>query len=99
LVFHTAGDTGPIKGDEVIKLVAEEMEAQFIGTPKLSDPASLNPNMQTETQPKNRDPSFFYHLGDVFYFNGLVRDYPVQYYEPYQFYPAPIFAIAANQDG
>jgi len=99
LVFHTAGDTGPIKGDEVIKLVAEEMEAQFIGAPKLSDPASLNPNIQTETQPENGDPSFFYHLGDVVYFNGLVRDYPVQYYEPYQFYPATIFAIAGNHDG
>lgn len=99
LVFHTVGDTGPIKGDEVIRLVAEQMESQFAGAPKLGNAASLNPDNVTPTQPDKGDPSFFYHLGDVVYFNGLVRDYPTQFYEPYQFYPAPIFAIAGNHDG
>jgi len=99
LVFHTVGDTGPIKGEEVIKLVADEMEAQFAGAPKLSDASTLDPDNVTEPQPQNGDPSFFYHLGDVVYFNGLARDYQAQFYEPYQFYPAPIFAIAGNHDG
>jgi predicted phosphodiesterase len=99
LVFHTSGDTGPIKGDEVIKLVAEQMEAQFAGAPKVGVPATLNPDTATPTQPENGDPSFFYHLGDVVYFNGLVRDYQAQFYEPYQYYPAPIFAVAGNHDG
>src|SRR5262249_39159340 len=40
-----------------------------------------------------------YHLGDVVYFNGISKDYPVQFYEPYQFYPAMIFAIPGNHDG
>ena len=44
-------------------------------------------------------PAFFYHLGDVVYFNGLSTDYPQQFYEPYQFYPAEIFAIPGNHDG
>jgi predicted phosphodiesterase len=44
-------------------------------------------------------PAFFYHLGDVVYFNGLRHLYGVQFYEPYKYYPAPIFAIAGNHDG
>jgi len=44
-------------------------------------------------------PAFFYHLGDVVYFNGLVKDYPEQFYEPYKSYPAPIYAIPGNHDG
>jgi hypothetical protein len=99
LVFHTVGDTGPIKGDEVIKLVAEAMEAQFLGAPKLGNAATLNPNAVTTPMPEKGDPSFFYHLGDVVYFNGMATDYPTQFYEPYQYYPAPIFAIAGNHDG
>lgn len=42
---------------------------------------------------------FFYHLGDVVYFNGLEHLYDSQFYEPYQYYPAPIFAIPGNHDG
>jgi hypothetical protein len=42
---------------------------------------------------------FFYHLGDVVYFNGMSVDYPVQFYEPYQYYDAPIVAIPGNHDG
>jgi Calcineurin-like phosphoesterase len=99
LVFHTVGDTGPIKGDEVIKLVAQEMEAQFAQAPKVGHAASLNPNTIVAPAPEAGDPSFFYHLGDVVYFNGVSTEYPAQFYEPYQYYPGPIFAIAGNHDG
>jgi 3',5'-cyclic AMP phosphodiesterase CpdA len=44
-------------------------------------------------------PRFFYHLGDIVYFNGQSHEYPQQFYEPYQHYPAPIFAIPGNHDG
>ena len=44
-------------------------------------------------------PAFFYHLGDVVYFHGLRHLYGVQFYEPYKYYPAPIFAIPGNHDG
>ncbi len=47
----------------------------------------------------NDNPAFFYHLGDVIYFNGQSQSYPVQFYEPYQYYPAVIFAIPGNHDG
>jgi len=43
-------------------------------------------------------PGFFYHLGDVVYFNGISTDYDPQFYEPYQYYPAPIVAIPGNHD-
>jgi len=44
-------------------------------------------------------PAFFYHLGDVIYYNGQSQNYKPQFYEPYQYYPAPIFAIPGNHDG
>jgi hypothetical protein len=49
--------------------------------------------------PAGQAPSFFYHLGDVVYFNGEVADYYDQFYEPYFHYTAPIIAIPGNHDG
>ncbi len=44
-------------------------------------------------------PAFFYHLGDVVYFDGERNQYYPQFYEPYLHYTAPIFAIPGNHDG
>lgn len=44
-------------------------------------------------------PSFFYHLGDVIYYDGETENYYPEFYEPYINYPAPIFAIPGNHDG
>jgi Calcineurin-like phosphoesterase len=44
-------------------------------------------------------PRFLYHLGDVIYFNGQSTLYKSEFYEPYQYYPALIFAIPGNHDG
>jgi hypothetical protein len=41
----------------------------------------------------------FYHLGDVVYYNGESKEYYPQFYEPYQHYQNPIFAIPGNHDG
>lgn len=49
--------------------------------------------------PVGAAPSFFYHLGDVVYYNGQVADYYSQFYEPYNHYSAPIFSIPGNHDG
>ena len=43
-------------------------------------------------------PAFFYHLGDVVYYDGEHVAYYPQFYEPYVHYPAPIFAIPGNHD-
>jgi hypothetical protein len=44
-------------------------------------------------------PSFFYHLGDVVYYDGEGANYWPEFYEPYLTYPAPIVAIPGNHDG
>jgi hypothetical protein len=44
-------------------------------------------------------PRFHYVLGDVIYFNGQQTLYKQEFYEPYQYYPALIFAIPGNHDG
>jgi hypothetical protein len=58
--------------------------------------------MELDFNPNDRDganPSFFYHLGDVVYYDGEVTNYYWEFYEPYLHYPAPIFAIPGNHDG
>jgi hypothetical protein len=44
-------------------------------------------------------PSFFYHLGDVVYYDGELPNYYPEFYEPYMTYPGPIVAIPGNHDG
>ncbi len=44
-------------------------------------------------------PAFLYITGDCVYFNGQVAEYYKQFYQPYEFYLAPIFAIPGNHDG
>jgi hypothetical protein len=44
-------------------------------------------------------PAFFYHLGDVVYYNGETTDYYDQFYDPYDYYDAPIIGIPGNHDG
>jgi hypothetical protein len=43
--------------------------------------------------------AFFYHLGDVVYYNGETSEYYPQFYLPYEFYPLPIMGIPGNHDG
>ncbi len=50
-------------------------------------------------KPISTDPAFFYHLGDVIYYNGQSELYDAEFYEPYKYYPAVIFAIPGNHDG
>jgi len=45
------------------------------------------------------NPAFLYITGDCVYFNGEVEQYYAQFYEPYEFYPRPIFAVPGNHDG
>lgn len=43
-------------------------------------------------------PAFLFHLGDLVYNHGEQERYQTQFFEPYQNYPAPIFAIPGNHD-
>jgi hypothetical protein len=49
--------------------------------------------------PPADNPAFLYLLGDCVYFNGEIKQYYAQFYHPYEFYPAPIFAVPGNHDG
>ncbi len=52
------------------------------------------------SRPRLQDrPAFFFHLGDVVYFRGEADQYYPQFYDAYEHYPAPIFAIPGNHDG
>lgn len=44
-------------------------------------------------------PAFFFHLGDVDYYNNTDEGYHEQFYEPYKTYPGKIIAIPGNHDG
>jgi len=52
----------------------------------------------TSASEKNM-PRFFYIVGDVVYYNGQQKLYKTEFYEPYQYYRALIFAIPGNHDG
>ena len=53
----------------------------------------------SDDDPDGANPAFFYHLGDVVYYDGEVTNYYWEFYEPYLHYAAPIFAIPGNHDG
>ena len=44
-------------------------------------------------------PAFFFHLGDVDYYDNTDQGYHAQFYEPYKTYPGKIIAIPGNHDG
>jgi hypothetical protein len=50
-------------------------------------------------KPEGSAPSFFYHLGDVVYYNGQISEYYGQFYDPYNHYNVPIISIPGNHDG
>lgn len=83
LAFHVAGDLGGINFAVPQQLVAKGLEEDFVVNPQ--DP-SVNP-------------AFMYVLGDCVYFNGQIQQYYAQYYQPYEHYLAPIFAVPGNHDG
>jgi predicted phosphodiesterase len=59
--------------------------------------AAAMQNQIANSAPEER-PRFLFHLGDIVYLNGESSQYVAQFYEPYQYYDAPIFAIPGNHD-
>jgi hypothetical protein len=45
------------------------------------------------------NPAFLYVVGDCVYYNGEKTQYYPQFYQPYEYYNAPIFAVPGNHDG
>jgi hypothetical protein len=58
--------------------------------------------MEQDFDPKaaaSENPAFLYIVGDCVYYNGEIQQYYNQFYEPYEFFPRPIFAVPGNHDG
>ncbi len=58
--------------------------------------------METDLEKAAADgsaPDFLYITGDCVYFNGEISQYYAQFYEPYELYHRPIFAVPGNHDG
>lgn len=83
LVFHLNGDVGGIGQPMQQQLVATFMEA----------------DLKNPVDGSTQEPAFLYLAGDCVYFNGEASQYYAQFYEPYEYYNAPIFAVPGNHDG
>ncbi len=67
-----------------------------LATPQRAVAAAMKEDLN---KPSKDRPAFFYHLGDVVYYNGEHDKYYEQFYDPYDYYGAPIFSIPGNHDG
>src|SRR5258708_1809341 len=83
MVFYCVGDTGNAKYGA---------EAQDSVAAHMEQQVAKNKGQDDE-------PLFFYHLGDVVYYNGARDKYDDQFYDPYMHYLPPILAIPGNHDG
>lgn len=52
-----------------------------------------------DSKDASENPAFLYITGDCVYFNGQTSEYYKQFYQPYEFYNGPIFAVPGNHDG
>jgi hypothetical protein len=92
-----ASDIGipPAKGERVLHVTGDTGGVKD-PNPQLHVAEAMAADLATG---KGSAPAFFYHLGDVVYFDGAERQYGPQFYEPYAYYNAPILAIPGNHDG
>ncbi len=91
------------------KGVQEIQTAGFIKFHAVGDTFSAAGNMQqlvADAMSADYDPAkpatspaFFFHLGDVIYYDNTDKGYHAQFYEPYKTYPGKIIAIPGNHDG
>src|SRR5262245_30650114 len=81
--FHAAGDSGHTGG------ATEDMQ-EFVADAMAAD---------IDIEKPATSPAFFFHLGDVIYYDNTDRGYHEQFYVPYKRYPGKIIAIPGNHDG
>jgi acid phosphatase type 7 len=77
------------------------LTADVGGVQNPQDQVLVSEHMATQfdmTKPE-LNPLFLYVAGDLVYYYGKLSEYNMQFFEPYKFYPAPIFAIPGNHDG
>jgi hypothetical protein len=98
LSFHSGGDSGagkfPIDKHQVAHFgeTTPDVEESQIAVAK-----AMNDDLNASHPASS--PAFFFHLGDVIYFNNTPAGYHEQFYVPYQEYGGKIIAIPGNHDG
>ncbi len=103
--FHLTLDT--VLSKEAIQTIANSGRLVFhsvgdtggVNTPTQIENVATFMEKDFSSVDPSLHPSFFYHLGDVVYYDGETANYFPEFYEPYNTYPAPIFAIPGNHDG
>ncbi|HEY4323099.1 MAG TPA: metallophosphoesterase [Mucilaginibacter sp.] len=61
-------------------------------------PQTITASKMEDDLSSGNKPSFFYHLGDVAYYNAEDDHFYEQFFKSYENYMAPILAIAGNHD-
>lgn len=100
-------DAASVLGNDKMNVIIEAGKIVFhmvgdtggVNGTDVQDELAVQMEQQITSTNLQDQPAFFYHLGDVVYYNGQSQNYKPQFYEPYQYYPAPIFAIPGNHDG
>lgn len=94
-----AGQGGRATGAQVG--IADASPITFLGvgdTGGVADP-SRQKNVASVMAAVTPRPAFFYHLGDIDYYQGEASQIGPQFYEPYAHLSTPIVAIPGNHDG
>jgi Calcineurin-like phosphoesterase len=96
--FHAVGDSGagkyPIdKGGGALHF--GEVSPQVVNAQHAVAQAM---NRDLNASLPGSSPAFFFHLGDVVYFDNTPAGFHEQFYEPYQDYGGKIIAIPGNHD-
>jgi hypothetical protein len=97
--FHAVGDTGGGKypiDRHTHELHFGDVDSRVVDAQELVARA-MNGDLNPSTP--GWSPAFFFHLGDVVYFDNTPAGYHEQFYVPYQDYGGKIIAIPGNHDG
>lgn len=99
-------DLASILSDAAMKKLSKRMVFHAVGDTGGVNTTTYQQNVASymeldfnDNDTEGANPAFFYHLGDVVYYDGEIRNYYWEFYEPYLHYPGPIFAIPGNHDG
>lgn len=95
-----------IIGDEGVSAIEKYGSISFHATGDTGNEKSDWPKTVSDAMSKDynaskpeESPAFFFHLGDVNYYDNTDEGYHSQFYEPYKAYPGKIIAIPGNHDG
>jgi acid phosphatase type 7 len=90
-------DLGPDPDDQLVFHVTGDTGGIVDAGPQKLVAGAMAADLTAIADPAHQP--FFYHVGDVVYFNGSDDQYLPQFYEPYEGYHGPILPIPGNHDG